>query len=490
MATIAENLKSISDSKAAIKTAIIAKGVAVSDSDAFATYANKISSITGGGGGDSDAAAAFTALAIDKQNAMNYAAVRNLTSLADYEFYKVQLTNVDMPNIQIIGDYTFAENTALTTLSMPTLKKIGKYTFQNCKNLKNFTFPALEEVNDYAFSGVPMPKMDATVFPALKTVSNNAFYDSDTFTSVDLPEVITVGNYGFFRCNGIQTVNLPKCTSIGTSALDQCYNITSINVPALMQITGPYAFAGNSKMTNINFPSLESTGEQMLNSTGVTSLSLPVCKTIKCGTFFKNDKIISVDMPEVTTVEESAFNNATAITSISLPKCTTVSGPYVFAAMSKLTSIDLPVLENTCQRMFNGTPGITDLTLLAVKSAGYIFCYQNAFIKNVNLPVATTIESNAFDSASALISVSAPNVTVINGSLTFNNCTALKEIHLPKLIATSKSCFNGCTSLTTVDMPSCSTVGSFSFSGCSKLANISLPNCTTVYDRGFFVTAQ
>ena len=50
MATIAENLKSISDSKAAIKTAIIAKGVAVSDSDALATYANKISSITAGGG--------------------------------------------------------------------------------------------------------------------------------------------------------------------------------------------------------------------------------------------------------------------------------------------------------------------------------------------------------------------------------------------------------------------------------------------------------
>ena len=175
MATIAENLKSISDSKAAIKTAIIAKGVAISDSDAFAAYANKISSITAGGGGDSDAVAALTALATDKLNAMNYASVRNLTSLADYEFYKVQLTNVDMPNIQAIGDYTFAENTALTTLSMPTLKKIGKYTFQNCKNLKNFTFPALEEVNDYAFSGVPMPKMDATVFPAMKTVGDNAF---------------------------------------------------------------------------------------------------------------------------------------------------------------------------------------------------------------------------------------------------------------------------------------------------------------------------
>ena len=56
MATIAENLKSISDSKAAIKTAIIAKGVAVSDSDALNTYAAKIDSIVAGSSGETSLA--------------------------------------------------------------------------------------------------------------------------------------------------------------------------------------------------------------------------------------------------------------------------------------------------------------------------------------------------------------------------------------------------------------------------------------------------
>lgn len=51
MATIAENLQTILDIKNDIKSAIIAKGVSVADTDGFATYPSKIESIESGGGG-------------------------------------------------------------------------------------------------------------------------------------------------------------------------------------------------------------------------------------------------------------------------------------------------------------------------------------------------------------------------------------------------------------------------------------------------------
>jgi len=52
--SIADSLISLKNTKAAIKAAIIAKGVAVADTDAFATYPSKIGKITSGGGGSND----------------------------------------------------------------------------------------------------------------------------------------------------------------------------------------------------------------------------------------------------------------------------------------------------------------------------------------------------------------------------------------------------------------------------------------------------
>lgn len=52
MATIAEQLTSLANTKTAIKEAIVAKGVAVADTDTFASYATKIGEIQSGGGGE------------------------------------------------------------------------------------------------------------------------------------------------------------------------------------------------------------------------------------------------------------------------------------------------------------------------------------------------------------------------------------------------------------------------------------------------------
>ena len=49
MGTITDKLNKLAETKSAIKTAIVNKGVAVSDTDTFASYADKIASISGGG---------------------------------------------------------------------------------------------------------------------------------------------------------------------------------------------------------------------------------------------------------------------------------------------------------------------------------------------------------------------------------------------------------------------------------------------------------
>lgn len=49
MGTITDKLNKLAETKSAIKTAIVNKGVSISDSDTFASYADKIASISGGG---------------------------------------------------------------------------------------------------------------------------------------------------------------------------------------------------------------------------------------------------------------------------------------------------------------------------------------------------------------------------------------------------------------------------------------------------------
>lgn len=50
MGTITDKLNKLAETKSAIKTAIVNKGVSISDTDTFASYADKISSISGSGG--------------------------------------------------------------------------------------------------------------------------------------------------------------------------------------------------------------------------------------------------------------------------------------------------------------------------------------------------------------------------------------------------------------------------------------------------------
>lgn len=69
--TISDKLTYLEGTKSAIKDAIVAKGVAVSDSDTFRSYADKIGQISGGGGGKvnlNDSGLTFSNSKMDKDH--------------------------------------------------------------------------------------------------------------------------------------------------------------------------------------------------------------------------------------------------------------------------------------------------------------------------------------------------------------------------------------------------------------------------------------
>lgn len=92
--TISDKLTYLEGTKSAIKDAIVAKGVAVSDSDTFRSYADKIGQISGGGGGKVNLNDYGLTFAYSSMNLANFRAL-NSQSVTDIITNVSDLTGKD-----------------------------------------------------------------------------------------------------------------------------------------------------------------------------------------------------------------------------------------------------------------------------------------------------------------------------------------------------------------------------------------------------------
>lgn len=255
MATIAEQLTSLADTKTAIKNAIVAKGVSVADTDPFSAYASKIGQISGGGGGEVVNKEKFGAT-IDTflgnvnangtletstwAGALNFSGVKNINSyVLQYAFYNCTgITSVDLSSLQNIYDYglsrAFYGCTGITSVDLSSLQSVStyglQYAFYNCRGITSVDLSSL-----------------LTIYP---NGLQYAFYGCRGITSVDLSSLKSVLSSGiksaFYGCTGITTISFPSLTSVqkdsfGSSSTDgafrDCTGMTEIHFRADMQST-------------------------------------------------------------------------------------------------------------------------------------------------------------------------------------------------------------------------------------------------------------
>lgn len=138
--TISDKLTYLEGTKSAIKDAIVAKGVAVSDSDTFRSYADKIGQISGGGGG--------------KVNLNDYG-----LTFADATTTTEQYNNIEytLPNnmSSFFRDAKFPETIDISNkINLDTIYS-GKYAFENATNVKidNIKFDASNSDSFASFKG-------------------------------------------------------------------------------------------------------------------------------------------------------------------------------------------------------------------------------------------------------------------------------------------------------------------------------------------------
>ena len=204
------------------------------------------------------------------------------------------------------------------------------------------------------------------------------------------------------------------------------------------KIISDKAFYNCTNLTIDELSSLEKVGVSSLENVGlIQSVNSDNLKTIGKNAF-KGSRIVSVNLPNLESVDSSAFENCTSLTTVSMPKLTKVSS-NMFKNCSSLTIADLPSIIYIDSYAFSGTS----------LKYGYF-----------------------------------PKVTEI-GTYAFKDASMLKYAMMPAAESVSTGCFMGCTSLKYVCLSSAKEIKVNTFSGCDSLISLWLPSVEKVNSNAF-----
>ena len=289
MATIAENLTLLESTKANIKQAIVNKGVSVSDTDTFASYADKIGQISGGSSaatldfGSINYAYAPTAL----KNGLD-ASVAYLNKWTGNHF-DLDLELMFMPKVEIVDSEPlwlgqvgsdFPKLLIFPDIDFKHKDLVGESLFNNSKaisiHLKNINFVwslsnlfyECNNLSDITYSGLTIDSdvTDASkcfyrchllttvpdLFNGAQTNLTNLdymFYECQNMTTIDLSSwkfgQVTSMQYMFARCAKAETIDI---TGIDTSKMTSTSNMNIMcnGCSKLIRIRGAIDLIGMS----------------------------------------------------------------------------------------------------------------------------------------------------------------------------------------------------------------------------------------------------
>lgn len=224
MATIADQLTSLANTKAAIKQSIIDKGVQVADTDPFSAYPSKIGQISGG-------SAPATKFGVSIDNMLGNVDENGVLQFPTEPFSFVGSGIKDFGYHTMY--YKFYYNDSLTSVSFPDLETISQNytcnnTFEECHHLTN------------------------TGLQNLKTISGqnacmNMYKRCTLLTSTGLDNLESItGNAAcqtmFYSCEGLVRADFPKLTVVSdtnamgkstvTGMFRNCINLTEMHFRA------------------------------------------------------------------------------------------------------------------------------------------------------------------------------------------------------------------------------------------------------------------
>ena len=140
--------------------------------------------------------------------------------------------------------------------------------------------------------------------------------------------------------------------------------------------------------------------------------------------FRGSDGLVSIDLPEATTIEGYAFYSCTKLAEINFPKVTTVAS-NVFYQCNGIETVNLPSLVSAGSTVFYQCSGITSAYIPMLESISDTYFFRDcSYLKKADFPKLTSIAASAFNGCRSLeaLILRANTVASLANTNAFTNC--------------------------------------------------------------------
>ena len=443
----------------------------------------------------------------------NLALPSGLTEIKDRAFFRcVELAQIEFPSsLTSMGENAFAYCVGLKDVSLNgQALAIAKNAFYGCTGLKSITLPtSMGSLGESAFGECPaltdiFYKGDLASWLTFKIgkaylVGHVHLLDSDTgleITEAIIPSTVTsISNQAFRNCDSITSISFPSSvTSFGGYPFSGCSSLMSVSYHGTLE---EWLYLGGK--SDIHF-----SGDFHLyldgDDTETTSIVIPeswasIYKNIGSYAFYNCVNLESVSLSEtITAIRDHAFMGCSKLTTINIPTKLTNLGSLAFYDCSSLTKITLPtsisIFPTQC---FTNCSSLESVSFvgnldqwLAMKDKGAIehevhLFFEEDGTETTSVEIKTALVDTVADPSSGYTFWNCVGLERITISVeatpipmhAFEGCRSLKTIiNSDRITVVRERGFYGCSSLTSIVIQ-CN-VGNYAFKDCSALTNITI----------------
>ncbi|GAT93525.1 leucine rich repeat protein bspa family [Entamoeba histolytica] len=337
------------------------------------------------------------------------------------------LKEIDLKNIQKIGDNCFSMCSQLTSLTISSfLTEIGRDSFKMCDSIQHISntgnkiiptrmdyqlSQVFEEagiiITEKRMSKVDIQQNDWKLCSGCVEIGDGSF-ETSTIESIDLSEVEKIGNHCFFCCNNLSKVIFSdKITSIGEWSFCECPRLSIIEYNSQTPLKTQIPHFIRALIHNHQ----------------------KVCSSKDC--YCKEDQIqYQGSIPDgVEVIEKNVFMREYSIREINIPSTVTEIKSMAFQYMDSLTSITLSKQLMKLPNYF--LRGCRSIELIDTKNVEEISkgCFDDC-LELTRIKISNNLHSispKSFLNCSKLMKIDVQGLQEMKGKIRYKIYSLLKE---------------------------------------------------------------